>query len=520
MSEIDLQAIVSRNHRMLIDGELCDAADAETLVTINPANGEVIKQFPHAASDDLDRAASAARDAQPEWSSRTLGERQQCLGEIADILRQHSAELGALDSLENGNVYSHMRHDAEGGAFMLDYFCGIANELKGESTQVDDSLHYTRLEPYGVVAKLLPFNHPIQSLGSGIAAPLLTGNTVVLKPSPHTALSALRFGELVKDVVPKGVINVVSGSNERVARGLLEHPVIPRMSVTGSAEVGRPALRLGAEHLKTTTLELGGKTPMIIFEDADLESSLDTALRGMNFKWQGHSCSSTSRVLVHESLHDEFVERLADRFRAVNVAMPFDPLAEMGPISHKAQFDKVNEYIESGVTEGATLMCGGERITDGEMAMGYFMSPAVFVEATPDMRIAREEIYGPVITVIRWKEDEEALKIANSVPYGLAAVIMGKDLSRVHRMANSLECGYVEVNGPVSFALGSPFGGVKSSGTGLEDSLYLGKGQLAENNAQQVSKIRRILEDLSLTIATPDEARQRLALKGGDQVRF
>ena len=471
MSEINLKTIVSQEHRMLIDGELCDAADAAMLDTINPANGQVIKQCPDASGEDLDRAVRSAQSAQPEWASRTLGDRQRCLGEVAEILRQYSAELGALDSLENGNVYSHMRHDAEGGAFMVDYFCGIANELKGESTQVDNSLHYTRLEPYGVVAKLLPFNHPIQSLGSGIAAPLLTGNTVILKPSPHTALSALRFGELVKDVVPRGVINVVSGSNSRAAQGLMEHPGIPRMSVTGSTEVGKMALRLGAESLKTTTLELGGKTPMIIFEDADLELSLATALRGMNFKWQGHSCTSTSRVLVHESLHDEFIEELAKRFRAVNVAMPFDPASEMGPISHRAQFRKVMEYIESGLAEGATLVCGGSPILDGDMAQGLFISPVIFSDATPEMRIAREEIYGPVITVLKWKVDEEALVIANSVPYGLAAVIMGNDLSRVHRMASRLECGYVEVNGPVSFSLGSPFGGVKSSGTGREGSM-------------------------------------------------
>ena len=471
MSEINLKTIVSQEHRMLIDGELCDAADAAMLDTINPANGQVIKQCPDASGEDLDRAVRSAQSAQPEWASRTLGDRQRCLGEVAEILRQYSAELGALDSLENGNVYSHMRHDAEGGAFMVDYFCGIANELKGESTQVDNSLHYTRLEPYGVVAKLLPFNHPIQSLGSGIAAPLLTGNTVILKPSPHTALSALRFGELVKDVVPRGVINVVSGSNSRAAQGLMEHPGIPRMSVTGSTEVGKMALRLGAESLKTTTLELGGKTPMIIFEDADLELSLATALRGMNFKWQGHSCTSTSRVLVHESLHDEFIEELAKRFRAVNVAMPFDPASEMGPISHRAQFRKVMEYIESGLAEGATLVCGGSPILDGDMVQGLFISPAIFSDATPEMRIAREEIYGPVITVLKWKVDEEALVIANSVPYGLAAVIMGSDLSRVHRMASRLECGYVEVNGPVSFSLGSPFGGVKSSGTGREGSM-------------------------------------------------
>jgi len=486
MTSPDIQKLLSNTHQMLIDGELCDAFDGKTLATINPATGISIAEFPDAAQQDIDRAVRAAEAAQPGWAALALGQRQQYLGIIGEILRQHSAELGALDSVENGNVYSHMRHDAEGGAYMLDYFCGIANEMKGESTQLDNNLHYTRAEPFGVVAKLLPFNHPIQSLGAGIGPPLLTGNTLILKPSPHTALSALRFGELIKDVIPAGVINVVSGGNDRVALGLMQHPRIPRMSVTGSTEVGQLALRVGAEHLKTTTLELGGKTPMIIFQDADLEKCVDTAVRGMNFKWQGHSCSSTSRVLVHDSLYDTFVEQLAERFRNVNVAMPFDPEAEMGPISHKAQFEKVCEYIKAGKSEGATLVCGGERIMQGDMAQGYFLSPAIFSDVTPTMRIAKEEIYGPVISIIPWSDQNQALEIANSVCYGLAAVIMGKDISRVHRAARRLQCGYVEVNGPVSFALGSPFGGVKSSGIGREGNMQelLSYTQLKSVNIQ------------------------------------
>ncbi|MFT7532098.1 MAG: betaine-aldehyde dehydrogenase [Gammaproteobacteria bacterium] len=471
MNSSELQKILSRSHQMLIDGEMCDASDSQTLETINPATGEVLKEFPNATSDDLDRAVQSASRAQPDWSGLTLSDRQHYLAQVAEVLRKHSAELGALDSLENGNVYSHMQHDAEGGAFMLDYFCSIANEMKGESTQLDNNLHYTRFEPYGVVARLLPFNHPIQSLGAGIGTPLLTGNTVIVKPSPHTSLSTLRFGELIKDVLPKGVINVVTGSNDRVAEKILSHPGIPRLAVTGSTEVGKLALRLGAEHLKTTTLELGGKTPMIVFEDADLGKCVDTAVRGMNFKWQGHSCSSTSRVLIHESLHAEFVEGLAERFRQVNLAMPFDPEAEMGPISHEAQMHKVAGYIESGKAEGATLVCGGERVTEGELSQGFFISPAIFSGVTASMRIAKEEIYGPVISIIPWREEEEAIAIANGVDYGLAAVIMGQDISRVHRTAQKLQCGYVEVNGPVSFALGSPFGGVKSSGVGREGNM-------------------------------------------------
>ena len=467
----DTDLLLSNDFQMLIGGDLCAASDGLHLDTVNPATGKVIAQLPDASVADIDRAVKAAKDAQPAWAALSMDEKCAYLHKVAVVLRDHSAELGALDSLENGNVYSHMCHDAEGGAYMMDYFCGIAYELKGEATQLDQNVHYTRREPFGVVAKLLPFNHPIQSLAAGIAPVLLTGNTLILKPSPHTALSALRFGELIQNLLPAGVINIICGRNESVALGLMQHPDIPRLSVTGSTAVGKLAVRAGADNLKSITLELGGKTPMIVFDDADLDKSVDTAISGMNFKWQGHSCSSTSRVLVHDSLYDAFVEKLKNRFQSVNVAMPFDAEAEMGPISHEGQFNKVRDYIELGQGEGATLVCGGERIMEGEMADGFFLTPAIFADVTKSMRIAQEEIYGPVISIMRWQDDEEAIEIANDTPYGLMAVIMGGDVSRIHKTAYRLKCGYVEVNGPVSFALGSPYGGMKSSGVGREGNM-------------------------------------------------
>ena len=457
--------------KMLIGGRMIDSGDGQVRATINPATGKQIAVFPDASIEDINLAVESAKSAQVDWAALSLLERREIVLELGQVLRKNSEWLGALDSLENGNVYSHMRNDAVGGAYMLDYFCGIAHEMKGESTQLDNHLHYTRREPFGVVAKLLPFNHPIQTLGAGLAPALLTGNSLILKPSPHTSLSALAFGELVKDKIPAGVINIVSGSNERVAMELLKHPDIPRMSVTGSTAVGKLALRAGAEHLKTTTLELGGKTPLIVFDDADLDLSVDTAVRGMNLKWQGHSCSSTSRALVHESIYDDFVEKLAMAFSQVNVADPFEENADMGPVSHEAQFNKVCEYINVGKQEGARLVCGGERIQDDQLANGFFLSPAVFADVLPSMRIAREEIYGPVISVIKWKTEDEMLKMANSVEYGLAAVIMSQNIDRVHRTAQKLQSGFIEVNGPVAFALGSPFGGFKSSGTGREGNM-------------------------------------------------
>lgn len=471
MKQQQREDLVLTSWKMLIGGNLVESSDAQTLSSINPANGKVLTSFPDASKDDVNKAVASAKSAQVDWAAMSFLDRRDIVVQLGAMLRENTEQLGALDSLENGNVYSHMRNDAVGGAYMLDYFCGIAPELKGESTQLDNNLHYTRREPFGVVAKLLPFNHPIQSLGAGLAPALLTGNTLILKPSPHTSLSALAFGKMIKDIVPPGVINILSGGNQRVSETLLNHPGIPRISVTGSTEVGKLALRAGAEHLKTLSLELGGKTPMIVCDDADLELSIDSALKGMNLKWQGHSCSSTSRVLVHDSIYDCFVEKLASAFESVKIGDPFDEQTDMGPISHSNQFERVNQYIESGKQDGAQLVCGGEKINVENGENGFFLSPAVFSNVTPSMKIAREEIYGPVISVIKCSDEEEAVEIANSVEYGLAAVIMSQNIDRVHRMARKLHSGFIEVNGPVAFALGSPFGGFKSSGIGREGNM-------------------------------------------------
>ncbi|NKB78136.1 MAG: aldehyde dehydrogenase family protein [Gammaproteobacteria bacterium] len=471
MGKPNLPDLSSREYPMLIGGKSVFASDGERLPSTSPVTQQALTSLPNAAVEDVDKAVKAADAAQKSWRAMTVSDRQNILSEVSQIIKQNGEEWGMLDSLENGNVYASMKNDAAGGAFMLDYFIGIANELKGESTQLDNNVHYTRREPYGVVAKLLPFNHPIQSLAAGLAPVLLTGNTLIIKPSPHTSLSALAFGEAIKDVVPAGVINVITGSNERAALGLLQHPGIPRLSVTGSTDVGRLAMREGAEHLKTLTLELGGKTPMIVFDDADLALSVDSALMGMNLGAQGHSCSSTSRVLVHEALYDDFVDQLASRFEEVRVGDPFDETTQMGPISHKGQMEKIQNYLKTGRQEGARLVCGGQRLVDNGLERGLFLSPAVFADVSADMRIAREEIYGPVISVIKWKRESDAIEMANSVEYGLSAVIMTQSLDRAHRVAHQLESGYVEINGPTSFPLASPFGGVKHSGMGREGNM-------------------------------------------------
>ncbi|MEM7425123.1 MAG: aldehyde dehydrogenase family protein [Pseudomonadota bacterium] len=460
--------VLNRRFRMLIGGKLVEAADGARFISQNPATGEDLGSAPDGKAADVDLAVAAAQAAQPAWRSLPLNEKQTLLREVCAALRARSEELGLLDSLDTGNVLSAMRQDAPVGAAVIEYFLGASNEIKGEVTHLDGDLHYTRRQPFGVAAKFLPFNHPIGSLAGALAPPLLAGNCLILKPSPHTPLSALAFGETLAEILPAGVVNIITGSNEALAEPLAAHPGVPRLALQTSIEAGRNVLRLAADHMKTVTLELGGKNPLIVFEDADVEFAASTAVAAMNFKWQAHSCSSTSRVLVHALLHDAFVARLAELLGDLKIGSPLDPETEMGAITHRAQYDRITSYIETGKAEGASLVYGGTPPNDPALADGLFLTPALFTDVTPGMRIAREEVFGPVIAVMPWDDYDEMIETANDVEYGLAAVLVTDDLNRAHLTAEALDVGYVEVNGPVSFAFGSPFGGIKQSGMGRE----------------------------------------------------
>lgn len=482
----DKATLLRGDFRLLIGGELVPAADGASYDDIDPATGEKLAAIPDAGPADVDRAVKAAAAAFPAWRSLPFGERHARVRSLVEILRREGDAFGMLDTLDTGNVYSGMRRDAAGGADMIDYFAAAAHEIKGEVTHLDNNLHYTRREPYGVVARLLPFNHPIASFATALAAPLLTGNCVVMKPSPHSPLSALRFGELARSLLPPGVLNIVVGGNDRTAVPLINHPGVNRIGLIGSVEAGRAVMRAVSDRLVPLSLELGGKNPLIVFPDADLEQAVDIAIAGMNFLWQGHSCGSTSRVLVHRSLEKRFVERLAERVGKIKVAMPTDPAAEMGAISFKALYDRCQHYLAAGRADGARLVVGGDRPADPAMQRGFFMNPAVFAEAEPAMRIAQEEIFGPIITVLGWDDYDRMMEIANGLHFGLTAVLVTDDLHVAHRTAEALQVGYVEVNGPVGFALGSPFGGYKQSGLGREGSFdeLLGYTQIKSINVR------------------------------------
>ena len=455
---------------MLIGGRRVLARDGGTLDAVDPATGELLARFPRGGAADVDDAVSAAAAAFPEWRATHPAERAAVVGRIAGAVLEHAEELARLDVADNGSPIREMRNDAHIAASLLRYFAGLALQLRGETIPTGhDRLDYTLPEPYGVVGRIIPFNPPLMFAAGRIAAPLVAGNTVVLKPSEHTSLSALRLGELLAEIVPSGVVNVVTGTGAEAGDALVAHPGARRISFIGSVAVGRAIQQRAAAHVKTVTLELGGKNPIAIFPDADLELAIDGALRGMNFTWQGQSCGSTSRLLVHSSLHDDFVELLAARIEALRSGPPGDDATDTGAIVHRRQYEKVVDYLRIGREEGARVVVGGGPPDGSELAGGLFLRPTLFDRVRPDSRLAQEEIFGPVLAAMPFESYGEALAIANGVGYGLTAAVFTRDLATAHRFARDVQAGYVWVNDASRHFPGTPYGGVKDSGVGRDE---------------------------------------------------
>lgn len=455
-------------YQMLIGGELTNAADGTTMPSINPATEEVIAELPAAAEADIEQAYQAAAAAQPAWRDARWQERARVVRAMADIVREHAAELGVLDARDGGNPAEAMRLDAIAAGHSADYFAGAVSELKGETFESGaDGQAYTVREPFGVIGRIIPFNHPIRFAVSKIAAPLVAGNAVILKPAEQTSLSALRFGELVRDIVPAGVLNVVSGRGAEAGKAIVDHPGIPRVAFTGGVATGKEVLRAAADGMKNVSLELGGKNPLLVFDDVDVDAVVAASIKGMNFsRCQGQSCQSTSRVFVHRRIADEFIAKLCSGVEALTVGDPLEPTTDMGPLAFERHYQTVNDYIESGLAEGARLMTGGGR-PDGKNK-GYFVSPTVFAEVSPDMRIAREEIFGPVMSIFVWDSLDETLEVVNGTSYALTANIWTNDFRKAMRAARAVDAGYLWINGNSRRQLGAPFGGFKNSGIGKE----------------------------------------------------
>ncbi|MFC0527697.1 aldehyde dehydrogenase family protein [Phytohabitans kaempferiae] len=461
---------LDRKWRMLIGGELVGAEGGAEYETRSPVTGELLTTVPAATAADVDRAVTAAEAASASWRRVPPRERAATLRAVAGLLRTHRDELGRLDALDGGNPVTAMTKDVDLACEQLELFADWADRLGGQThVSGPDHLHYTLREPYGVVARIVPYNHPLMFAAGKLAAPLVAGNAVVLKAPDQTPLSALRLGELVAELLPPGTVNVLTGHGASVGQALVAHPGVRRVAFTGSVATGQAVLRGAANAgIKAVTLELGGKNPMLVLDDADVEAAGAGAVTGMNFHWTGgQSCGSTSWLLVHESIVDDVVARVVEGARAVRVGDPLDPATEMGTMVTAAHRDRVAGYIAQGRAEGLRLACGGGA-PDGPAA---YVEPTVFVDVPPTSPLAREEIFGPVLSVTPFRRIADAVELVNRAPYGLTASVWTRDLARAHHVARDVDAGYVWVNTASRHFAGLPFGGVKDSGLGREESV-------------------------------------------------
>jgi betaine-aldehyde dehydrogenase len=453
---------------LYIGGQWASPAGGKCFASINPSNMEKLADIPSAGEVDVDAAVKAAKAAFNEWSRVPIKERARCLELLANRIEQNADALALLDAVDSGNAIAGMRGDMAWTADWLRYCAGLVTEIKGETfSQGDRHLNLTRRQPFGVVAKINPFNHPFRFCAEKAAAPLAAGNTVVIKGSEQAPLSSFRLGELCEGIFPPGVVNIIAGDGE-VGSALVRHPDVRRIGFVGSVPTGRAIAQEAAAGLKRVSLELGGKNPIVIFPDADPKKAAMAAIKGMNMNRQGQSCSSTSRVFVHASLHKDVAAELVALAEALPVGMPWLKENEVGPIVSQRQFDRVMGFIESAKAEGAQLLTGGGKPLDPTLSGGLFIAPTVFDQVTPAMRIGREEIFGPVMSVLTWDSYEDMLAKVNGVEYGLTAAIVTNDLSRAMETAERIEAGYIWINSNGRY-MGAPYGGWKQSGIGEEE---------------------------------------------------
>jgi len=457
-----------RPARLFIDGQWSDAASGATFTTVNPATEEPITTVAEGGAADVERAVAAAERAfaSGPWAKMPGAERGRILWKIGDLIDANLQEMARLETLDQGKtIGDSSRVDVPMAAECFRYFAGWASKIEGEVVPVRAaSLNYTLHEPIGVIGAITPWNFPILMAAWKAAPALAAGNTVVLKPARETPLTALRLAEIAAEAgLPPGVLNVVPGRGTVAGAALVDHPRVGKISFTGSTEVGRDIMRRGSVTLKRLTLELGGKSPNIVFPDADLDLAVRGASNGIFFN-KGEVCTAGSRLFLHEALHDAFVDRLQAQVGKLTQGDPLDPKTRLGPQVSEAQMKQVLGYVEKGRAEGARLVCGGER----PAGKGYFVRPTIFTDVQPSMTIAREEIFGPVLSVIRFKDVEEVVRAANDTPYGLAAAVWTKDIKLAHRTARLLQAGTVWINTYGLYDNAMPFGGVKESGYGRE----------------------------------------------------
>ncbi|MFB6071354.1 MAG: aldehyde dehydrogenase [Halobacterium sp.] len=456
----------SERHDLLVGGERVEPAGGEYDDVVDPSTGEVFAAAAVATEADVDRAVAAARDAFPAWRDTDPVERSQTLYRVAELVREHADELAELESRDQGKPLSQARSDVLSGARYFEYYAGAADKIEGSTVPVGTGqVDYTVREPYGVSAQIVPWNFPANLFARGVAPALAAGNTTVVKPAPTTPLSAFRMAELCFEAgVPESAVNVVSGGGDTGA-ALTSHAGVDTITFTGSVATGQRVMEAAAGNVTPVTLELGGKNPAIVYPDADLEEAVSWVDRGI-FTNAGQVCSAADRAVVHESVYDEFVDRIAERADAYELGAGLDD-PDMGPLNSEEHFERVRDYVAVGREEGARVVTGGDALDRD----GYFLEPTVLADVDNDTRVAQEEIFGPVLTVIPYGDDEDPVAIGNDVQYGLVAGVFTNDVRRAHRAARRLEAGNVYVNKWFGDTNQTPFGGYKQSGIGREKGL-------------------------------------------------
>ena len=465
MKNVNLQ----EKYQLFIGGEWRDASDGHTFKSTCPADNEVLAECAEATKEDVDSAVDAAWKAFKTWKNITVNERAAILNKIADIIDANAEHLAMVESLDNGKpIRETMSVDIPMSAQHFRYFAGCIMAEEGSANMLgSDTLSLILREPIGVVGQIVPWNFPFLMAAWKLAPVLASGCCTVFKPSSTTSLSVLEFARLIQDVIPAGVFNVITGSGSKAGQYMLDHKGFRKLAFTGSTEVGRDVALAAAQKLIPSTLELGGKSANIFFEDCDFEMAMDGLQMGILFN-QGQVCCAGSRVFVQESIYDKFVEEAVRRFNAVKVGVPWEADTQMGCQINQGQLKKILGYIDIGKSEGAKVLCGGEAITDGELGKGCFMRPTLLGNVTNDMRVAQEEIFGPVACILKFKTEEEVIEMANDSEYGLGGAVWTRDINRVLRVARGIETGRMWVNTYNAIPEGAPFGGYKTSGIGRE----------------------------------------------------
>ncbi len=454
--------------QMLIDGKWRESVSGKRFATVNPATEEVIAEVAEGDAADIALAVKAARrafDTGP-WRKTDARDRGIMMNRLADLIESHIDELAELETLDNGKPISESRNaDLPLVVDCFRYYAGWADKIHGQTIPIRGNYFcYTKREPVGVAGQIIPWNFPMLMVAWKWGPALAAGCTVVLKPAEQTPLTALRLGELALEAgFPEGVINIVPGFGETAGAALVAHPGVDKIAFTGEGKTAQIIMRSAAETLKRITFELGGKSPNIVFADADLDAAVDGAILGLYLN-QGQCCCAGSRVFAQEQVYDQFVERLAEKVKGRKLGDPFDPATQQGPQVDKAQYDKIMSYIEHGKSQGARLVTGGERHGD----KGFFISPTVFADVQDNMAIACDEIFGPVMSVVKFSDTEEVIERANTTDYGLAAAVWTRDIGKAHAIANRVRAGTIWVNCYDVFDAAAPFGGFKRSGIGRE----------------------------------------------------